>query len=351
MTLDRDDISTVIIFIVLCCVFVYWSEDRLAEHDYLGKIVPLPVSAEDVGEHDHDGRLVAVTGKATTPDMLTDYDFAVTFSPLRMQRIVEMYQWVEWAEQDSDAYHYELKWSEFMHDSRMFEEQQEGRKNPDPPPFRSLKLTNTGIHVGRFELPEELIQELPTSQFFTDFDPNRFDSEYQSPKAKMRDGYYYVKGYSNPPGIGDIRVAFQYAPQTEVTIIAEKQGYTFKPFKTSAGPEIYQISVGKQPVAEKLAPPLSFTWERGGSFVVLLVLTTTFVVLFVFGWPTVPQLLCAVTLAVSAYGIAAGLAWKPYVPLMGWKVLLADAGLGMVSVGALYKLPGRENRKLPGRDW
>jgi hypothetical protein len=187
-----------------------------------------------------------------------------------------------------------------------------------------------------------LVHEIPTSQIFIGMDLARFPPVYRNGGGgRLRDGYFYVQGFSDPPRIGDIRVAFRFAPPTEVTIIAEKQGFTFTPHKTPAGLEIEQIAVGRQPANALLSPAFTIWKERVGVSLALFVLTAALVGLFVSGWPAWPQWIGVAALAAGLYGIAAGLAWKPYFPNIGRSALSVGALLMIIGPVGMYALRRR----------
>ena len=51
--------------------------------------------AEDKVDTANDGKLVHLTGLATTEDVLEDNDFGISANAIKLKRAVQMYQWKE----------------------------------------------------------------------------------------------------------------------------------------------------------------------------------------------------------------------------------------------------------------
>ena len=103
---------------------LFWNETR-AVNDWQtlqsGRGAVVSVDAESV-DPDNEGRLVHLSGRATTDETLDDVQFGVSESVLKLSRDVEMFQWKEnqkkkkrkklgGGEETVTEYSYEKVWS------------------------------------------------------------------------------------------------------------------------------------------------------------------------------------------------------------------------------------------------
>lgn len=111
-------------------------------------------------------KLVHLSGTAEAEDPVTDEEFGITASALKLRRDVEMHQWKEseksetkqklgGGEETTKTYTYSKDWSSAWIDSGKFQKPS-GHTNPESLPVESETLTAEGIHVGKFDLPESL---------------------------------------------------------------------------------------------------------------------------------------------------------------------------------------------------
>ena len=89
------------LLITISVIVLFWNEGRAVKTDQSLKegaslVVSINAETKDVS---NDGKLVHFTGLARTPSVLTDIDFGVGGSALKLARVVEVYQWQE----DSDS--------------------------------------------------------------------------------------------------------------------------------------------------------------------------------------------------------------------------------------------------------
>lgn len=76
---------------------LFWNEGRAVRefktlNEGAGGVIPL---TEAMVSSDNEGRLVHVTGRAETAEILVDPEFSVAANAIRLLRTVEMYQWKE----------------------------------------------------------------------------------------------------------------------------------------------------------------------------------------------------------------------------------------------------------------
>ena len=76
---------------------LFWNEGRAVTDTKTNEEGAASVVEAAAGEVDpsQEGKLVHVVGEATTQDVLSDGEYGVSATAIRLAREVEMYQWVE----------------------------------------------------------------------------------------------------------------------------------------------------------------------------------------------------------------------------------------------------------------
>lgn len=78
-------------------VLLFWNEGRAVKTMKTlkeGKGIVVPIRADKL-DPENNGKLVHVTGKATTEEILEDSVFNVSIRAIKLKRVVQMYQWKE----------------------------------------------------------------------------------------------------------------------------------------------------------------------------------------------------------------------------------------------------------------
>jgi len=239
-------------------VVLFWNEGRavvtaksLAE----GAKVVLSVDAGKIIPQ-NENKLVHFTGMAATADVLRDPLFPVSAPALKLQRSVEMYQWVEdkksethkklgGGEETTTTYTYNKKWSESWNDASRFN-QPAGHNNP-PKAVDSNTQTAPKVTVGAFELSPGLVGQIHASEPL----PLPADAPATLPDGYLKSGLGYYRG-ANPdqPQVGDLRVTFNVVKPQDVSVIAQQAGATLRPYATAAGRNLEMLSPGNHSAAE-----------------------------------------------------------------------------------------------------
>ncbi|MBR5998531.1 MAG: primosome assembly protein PriA, partial [Deltaproteobacteria bacterium] len=121
---------------------MWWNEGRAVHTgDAIveAQMAAVPMSSADQVDPSFEGKVVHVSGMATTNDTLTDPTFMVTTQALRLRREVQYYQWVEQVrsekrqkvgggEETINHYTYEKRWVKSPVSSANFKNQQ-GHRN------------------------------------------------------------------------------------------------------------------------------------------------------------------------------------------------------------------------------
>lgn len=161
-----------LLLFIISFPLLFWNEGRavhtaqgLAE----GEKSVVSASADKV-DPANQGKLIHLSGLATTNDELKDPEFGVSSKAIRLERTAEMYQWVEKKEQKKEKkfggkeetvtkYSYSKEWASKPQDSGSFNNP-EGHVNP---PMRIEGRTETAkmVTVGAFQLSDSLVSQSP----------------------------------------------------------------------------------------------------------------------------------------------------------------------------------------------
>lgn len=228
---------------------LFWNEGRAvttARTLNEGSKTVQSVSADAI-DPANDGRLVHLTGLATTAETLTDPAFDVSANALKLTRSVEMYQWKESSSSETrtklgggqdtvTTYTYDKAWSEEAIDSSGFQEP-DGHQNTSDMPYDSDSWTADRATLGAFVLPADLVAKLGDGDAIP------------VPDSAARDGRriqadrLYIGKDPDAPAVGDVRIRFTALEPQTVSVIAAQSGDTLAPY-TGAGKPIAMASVG-----------------------------------------------------------------------------------------------------------
>ncbi|MGK7394894.1 MAG: TMEM43 family protein [Candidatus Cyclobacteriaceae bacterium M3_2C_046] len=259
-----------IVFILLAIGLLWWNEGRAvktAKGLKEGAAALVEIQANQVIT-ENEGKLVYLTGKAETENILKDEEFGVAVNALKLQRKVEMYQWVEETEEKKDkqvggsettttTYNYIKEWSSSPVSSKNFRIQ-EGHQNPAGFPYENYEELAPEVTLEAFNLTNSIVSDINGYQRFTNFE--------ESPQQEYLTGemYYIGTGTSANPEIGDVKISFMYVPAQQISLIAAQQGATFIPYSTSTGTSIELVENGQISSASMFAAAHSknnlWTW-------------------------------------------------------------------------------------------
>lgn len=270
-----------------------------------------------------DNRLVHVTGTATTDEVLSDGDFVIDRKVLRLERHVEMFQWVERKESKSrdklgggketiTTYDYDRKWHRDRINSESFE-QPSGHSNPTPR-YLSRSLTTEQASLGAFHVRSALIEQLRAWKDVS-IDESTLLSKIENDERsrfKTADGYLlYGPKSANvaSPQIGDLRIKFRVVEPMAASLLSQQKGRGFAPYKTANGESIESLEAGTKSASEM------FETLRFSN-------TTLATVLRLVGW-----LMCCIGFSLMASPLRA---LANVVPLLGKMVGIATMLIGFI---------------------
>ena len=249
------------VLILLAPIMLFWNEcnsvttaQSLAE----GAAAVVSVSPDTI-DAANDGKLVHVSGDATTDETLTDADFGVSLKAIKLKREVEMYQWVEKSTTKSSSnskktkYTYSKQWRTGLVKSSKFEDPK-GHTNPETMPYQAQESAAKNVTLGGFTLSTSQIEYLTP------------EATYLPPETSytQQDGYLYLSGSPAEPTIGTVRVRFLTIEPGPVSVVAQQSGSTFAPYQTSAGKQLDMIQLGTATSEEMFSDAATantvFTW-------------------------------------------------------------------------------------------
>ena len=236
---------------------LFWNEGRAVKRAKAletGAGAVVSVQADKV-DPANEGKLVHVTAKADTKDVLTDPLFKISSTAIRLERRVEMYQWKQNESSKTEkqlgggtkkttVYTYEKVWSDKPVNSAYFKEA--GHENTGFP-FESEKLRANHVTLGDFLLNDSLVDRLGASRKLP------VPADYKLPatlSGKSDAAYVHVSRKSSAPSqvsqeqpadnagdaaltepaIGDLRISWYAVVPHEVSIVARQTGKTFSAY-------------------------------------------------------------------------------------------------------------------------
>ena len=219
-----------------------------------GAGVVVSVGADRV-EPGNEGRLVHMTGQATTGEQLADPDFGVSANAIALRRSVEMFQWKEskhsetkkklgGGEETVTTYTYDKAWSREAISTSDFKKP-EGHGNPGSFPFTEETWRASRVTLGAFTLSEGLLAQM------TDFQPLPMTSTAGVKLPAGRFGGMQISGGllflgANPssPQVGDMRVSFAQIRPGMVSVVARQVASSFEPYLTTVGRSLEMLEPG-----------------------------------------------------------------------------------------------------------
>jgi len=201
----------------------------------------------------NDGKLVHLSGMASSEGSIGDDQFGVKAVALILKRNVEMYQWKEntdtktkkklgGSEEKTTTYSYEKVWKSGRIDSGKFKKPS-GHENPSSS-LSSQTWTASPISLGAFTLSSDLVSQIDN---FSALPLQKSDTELAAidgRKVQFNNGQYYLGANPASPVVGDVKVSYQAAMPTDVSVIAQQTANSFNAFTGDSGTTINMLKVG-----------------------------------------------------------------------------------------------------------
>jgi hypothetical protein len=351
-----------LVLFVLSFPLLFWNEGRAVRtarslEEGAGVVVSVASTSVDPAQ---EGKLVHLTGQATTDETLTDPDFGVSAAALKLMRNVEMYQWKEEKKSEerkklgggtetTTTYSYKKEWASGLIDSSDFKEPT-GHQNPQSLPVEDKTLTASKVTLGAFTLSDPVVQRLDQSVDvrIDDKMAAQLPSDLQGRVTASGAGYYMGQNPS-APAVGDVRISFKSVPPAAISLVARQVRDTFEAYPAQAGDAILLVKYGTLSADAMFkaaqAENATLTWilRFVGFLIMFFGLMMVFRPIAVFA-DVIPLF---GTLLGAGIGVFAGLgaavlslmtiavAWIFYRPLLGIALLILAAGgiAALVSLG------------------
>ena len=355
-------VLTGLVVFVIGFPVLFWNEGRTVRQAKAlseGRGACVEVESNSAVNSANEDKLVHMTGKADTHDMLVDAQFGVRLTGIKLNRKVEMYQWEEESHTTTEkrgdkevkktTYTCKQVWSDHVIDSTQFHDDPAQHANPSAMEFSSEKQQAKQVSFGAFQLTEAQINRMGKAQAYVL--PSNYvcaiaraqvmNNVIYVPNAETRNNPLNNRKVAEMPRVGDLRVTYTCVMPHEISIVAKQSGASFGIYKAKNGNtvDLYADEV-------KTADEMFASAESANSTMAWILRFVGFLLMFV-GMKMVlgpiatlvdviPVVRSVVSAGVSfiAFIIAAacalvtiGIAWVFYRPLLGGALIAVAVGL------------------------
>jgi hypothetical protein len=296
-----------------------------------------------------EGHLVHLSGPVQVDATLRDPRFGIEQRAIRLERVVEMYQWRERSEtreekkvggavERTTTYTYSKEWSDSLNDSSRFHDPS-GHPNPVSMPFEGASFQAQSGTLGDYRLDEGVLGKVGGWSPLA-VQPGDLAEDLRAEFTAQ--GEWLYRGASPAaPEVGDVRVRFRYVPEQTISVIARQTGDRLDAYPTRAGDPLLLVSSGEVSAdhmfAEAHAANTALTWVLRfigfllmwlGLGLIFKPLSVLMDVIPLFG-TIVGKGIGFVTFIIAAVLALAtiAIAWLFYRPLLGVALLVAAGGL------------------------
>jgi hypothetical protein len=237
--------------VLATCVGLVWNEWRAAgQADALAMARAQVVTLAADRLPQADGPVVVhVSGDAVADRPIVEPLLGTPVEALRLDRVVEMYQWREIQEggQNDRIVRYEGVWAPDVIDSRRYRDL--GRVNPSRFPVPSVRHLAEDVRIGLHRLSPDLLaaaEALP-------YRPTEARLVGDGIALNFVDGFYW-SGDPAKPKVGDVRVRFAILPEGPLSVLGRSQSGTIEPLIDRNGKPVALIAVGLLDPDDLLGP-------------------------------------------------------------------------------------------------
>jgi hypothetical protein len=240
-------------FIIGGIILLFWNEGRTVNNKRAlneGEKNVISIESTSINET-LEGKLIHTTGFAQTIDTLYDSEFGISQVGISLHREVEMYQWEEKSESETDkkvggaeetktTYTYVKKWSSSVIKSEDFKVS-DSHTNPVEMAYDDYSVYARNVTLGAFVLPESLVRLISNSR---PLEKNQLKTMGIA-NASITEKYLYIgKGSLSAPQIGDLRINFKIVEPQNISIIAKQTANSFEPYTSSNGNSLMFLESG-----------------------------------------------------------------------------------------------------------
>jgi len=360
------------ILLIACIVLLFWNEGRSVKtYRALAEGAGLVASVEN-GSVDpaNEGRLVHVSGPVKPVGVPQDDVLGISAAGAAgLERIVEMYQWVETSKSETrkqlggseetvTTYSYSKEWKRGAVDSGRF--RQPGHDNPQLP-IDDARFTVPSATIGAFSVDGRTVARLGEDRPvpLTAAEAGRLGGAVTLGKPVAIVGGQAVFSFDpQTPQVGDIRIRFERSDIAEASFVGAQRGTTLIPYKTTNGRDLFLSEAGLADAGAMFDAAQSentiVTWlvRVGGlvglfvgfAFILSFLGVIADVVPFVGSIVRFGTMAIALILTLLLGPAVIAVAWIAYRPLIAIAVLAAGIAL---AAGILYLRRGRPAATTP----
>lgn len=212
----------------------------------------MSLDPEEEIENIYEGRLVHIIGTLTMEEPLTEPDYGIQVLAVKLKRRVQMYQWIEETveqkfgesvssiQAEDRTYYYLTDWRDNLVDTRSFYIRP-GHENPTKFPIESRVQISEHVHIGKYELGEEIKKRISNYVDLTS------DNRPEDPDIKLHSGLYYHCNDVHNPQVGDVRLKFSFSglEGEYFTIVGKFQNGKIVPHTTSQNGKVLLVFPGE----------------------------------------------------------------------------------------------------------
>jgi hypothetical protein len=211
---------------------------------------------------ENDQALIHVTGAVTVTTPLSDPEFGVSATGVRLDRNVEMYQWQEdsksetrtklgGGEETITTYTYSKVWSPGAIDSSAFQSPA-GHENPEMTIEGATVYANDAT-LGEFRLDESVLSRMEGAEALAldaDQAATIQSAAGQGRTLTVSQNRIYLGENPQVPAIGDTRISYEITPAAETSVVARQNGDGFLPYRARNGAEFLLVAAGDVPASD-----------------------------------------------------------------------------------------------------
>lgn len=249
-----------VVLILVGVIGLFWNEGRAVKR-YQDLVEGFKlVVAGDSGAVDSNlnEKLVYMTGVTAISDPLSDPDFGVSATAVKLSRRVQMFQWVEKTSskkkeklgggtETETTYSYDKTWSNSYHDSSGFRIS-EGHQNP-PMRFSSTDYVASKVSLGAYELSPKIAAMLSGSEAYPVTSIEQATEQVKADTQVTEKGLYLGKDPSSPE-IGDLLIQFFITPTGPVSVVAKQSNNQLSHYTTRRGRSLALVESGSVEVSD-----------------------------------------------------------------------------------------------------
>jgi hypothetical protein len=233
---------------------LFFNEKRTVDQTFRiadGEKNAITVTADQL-DSGNEGKLVAMNGPTATEDVLKDDTFGVSLNAIKLLRTVEMYQWEEASQTETQkklgggeekvtTYSYSKKWADHLITSADFKDPDRAQyQNPSSMPYSRQEAAAKDVKLQAFNLSDVMIGKMNNSEAL----PVDANNAKAPEGATFHDRGIYLGKTPGSPTIGDTRITFTRVLPEPVSVLGTQTGNSFKNWSTARGDLTQQLFYG-----------------------------------------------------------------------------------------------------------